>query len=201
MLNRIKSALSIPQAYRFFWRVIGGQNCIQTIVKEHIRPAATSRVLDLGCGPGTVLPFLGACEYTGIDISPEYIESARKNFPEASFLCERISKYTLRNQSYFDRVLAMGVLHHLDDGEALQLFETAYAALKPGGKLVTLDGVFVPKQSPVARLLLKRDRGEFVREERGYRQMAEKVFSNVNITIRDNLIRIPYSHIIMECIR
>lgn len=201
MLSKVRSALSLPQAYKLFWHAVGGASYIRTLVREHVQPAADSRILDIGCGPGQVVPFLGPCEYTGVDISAEYIESARNRFPHASFYCDRVDKYKLPHKSYFDRVIALGVLHHLDDAEALQLFETAHEALKPGGKLVTLDGVFVQGQSAIARELLKRDRGEFVRNEAGYSQMAEKVFSTVKVTIRHNLLRIPYSHIIMEGFR
>lgn len=201
MINKIRSTLSVPQAYKFFWHAVGGANYIRTMVGEHIQPTTPCRVLDIGCGPGTVVPYLGGCEYTGIDISADYIESARSRFPQASFHCDRVNSYKLPESSYFDRVLALGVVHHLDDDEALQLFETAHAALKPGGKLVTLDGVFVQGQSHIERLLLKRDRGEFVRDEKGYSQMANKIFSTVKVTIRHDLLRVPYSHIIMECIR
>ena len=53
-------------------------------------------------------------------------------------------------------VLAIGVVHHLDDAEAVKLFQLAHAALKSGGRLVTMDGCYVPKQSRVARHLLAR---------------------------------------------
>ena len=103
--------------------------------------------------------------------------------------------------SYFDVALALGVVHHLDDAEARQLFQTAHDALRPGGKLVTLDGVFAPHQSAVARYLVRRDRGKFVRSEEGYVQIASQVFSAVKATLRHDLLRIPYTHIIMECVR
>lgn len=201
MINAIRSALSLPMAYQLFWDTVGGRRYMSTLVAEHIKPAANCRILDIGCGPGTAIPYLGACDYTGLDISSDYIKSARSRFPQASFHCDRVNSYKLPQNSYFDRVLALGVVHHLDDDEALQLFETAHTALKPGGKLVTLDGVFVQGQSLIARLLLKRDRGEFVRDEKGYSQMAKKIFSTVKVTVRHDLLRVPYSHIIMECIR
>lgn len=43
--------------------------------------------------------------------------------------------------AYFDIVLVVGVLHHLDDTEALQLCQLAQAGLKSGGTLITLDGI------------------------------------------------------------
>ena len=83
----------------------------------------------------------------------------------------------------------------------MQLFQIAHDALKPGGKLVTVDGVWTRDQSQTARWLLARDRGEFVRSDKEYLGIASKVFANVQPSIRYDLLRIPYSHIIMECTR
>jgi cyclopropane fatty-acyl-phospholipid synthase-like methyltransferase len=174
---------------------------MSTLIAEHIKPTANCRILDIGCGPGTAIPYLGACDYTGLDMSEDYVESARKRFPAATFHCNRVNQYQPAANSKFDRALALGVVHHLDDAEALRLFETAYEVLKPGGRLITVDGVFEEGQSRIARFLLQRDRGEFVRCERQYRKIAEKVFPSVVVRIRHDLIRIPYSHIVMECNR
>jgi cyclopropane fatty-acyl-phospholipid synthase-like methyltransferase len=201
MIRTIRSVLALPQAYQLFWNVIGGAARSRTLVAEYIRPKAGDRILEIGCGPGTIVPYLPPCEYVGFDASAQYIEQARRRFPQARFVCERVSEYTLPQRSYFDSVLALGILHHLGDPEASQLFQIAHQALKPGGKLVTLDGVWTNAQSSAARALLARDRGEFIRDEAGYVGMASKVFNNVKATVRDGLLRIPYTHIILECIR
>lgn len=201
MIRTIRSVLALPQAYQMFWNVIGGPGRSRTLVAEYIRPKAGDRILEIGCGPGTIVPYLPACEYIGFDASAEYIEQARRRFPQARFVCERVSEYTLPQRSYFDLVLALGIVHHLDDPEALQLFRIAYDALKPGGKLVTLDGVWANGQSSAARALLARDRGEFVRSEEGYVKIGSQVFDNVKAGIRHDLLRIPYTHIILECVR
>jgi len=38
MINRIRSALSVPQAYQLFWHAVAGPRYIRTLVEEHIRP-------------------------------------------------------------------------------------------------------------------------------------------------------------------
>jgi len=201
MIRTLRSVLALPQAYQLFWNVIGGPARSRTLVTEYIRPKAGDRILEIGCGPGTIVPYLPQCEYVGFDASSDYIEQAHRRFPEARFVCERVSQYTLPQRAYFDAVLALGIVHHLDDPEALQLFQIAHEALKPGGKLVTLDGVWTNHQSSAAKALLARDRGEFVRSEEAYVGIASKAFDNVKTSIRHDLLRIPYTHIIMECIR
>jgi cyclopropane fatty-acyl-phospholipid synthase-like methyltransferase len=160
-----------------------------------------ARILEIGCGPGTIVGFLPHVEYLGFDLSSKYIATARKRFPQAQFVCERVSRFSLANQRSFDAVLALGIVHHLDDQEARQLFEIAYNALKSGGKLITFDGVWTNDQSPAARWLLARDRGEFIRNEEEYVKIAFQVFASVRASVRHDLIRIPYSHLILECVR
>jgi len=201
MIQSPRSVLAIPAAYQFWSSVVGGAAYAKVLVNEYIQPSAGARILEIGCGPGTIVRYLPPSEYSGFDLSPEYIELARRRFPKAHFVCERVSQFSLAKEQSFDFVLALGITHHLDDAEARQLFQIAHDALKPGGKLVTSDGVWTDGQSPVARWLLARDRGEHIRREREYVEIASKVFSNIRASVRHDLLRIPYTHLILECIR
>jgi cyclopropane fatty-acyl-phospholipid synthase-like methyltransferase len=181
--------------------MVGGPAWAKVLVSEYVQPVVGARILEIGCGPGTVANYLPNTEYVGFDISAKYIAMARKRFPRAQFFCARVSQFSLAKQNAFDTVLALGIVHHLDDQEATQLFQIAYDALKPGGKLVTFDGVFTDDQSTAARWLLARDRGEYVRRETEYVKIASQVFGKVRATVRHNLLRIPYTHLILECVR
>ena len=201
MLSSIRSVLAIPAAYQLWWNVVGGPAWAKVLVNEYIQPEAGARILEIGCGPGTIVRYLPQSEYFGFDLSSKYIELARRRFPQAHFVCERVSRFSLANQQSFDAVLALGIVHHLDDAEARQLFQIGYDALKPGGKLVTVDGVWTNNQSAAARWLLARDRGEHVRSEQEYVGIASQAFRNVKPSVRHDLLRIPYSHLILECVR
>jgi SAM-dependent methyltransferase len=96
-------------------------------------------------------------------------------------------------------VIAHGVLHHLDDDQARTLFRVARRALKPGGRLVTYDGCFTPDQSAAARFVVSLDRGRHVRTREAYERLARGEFSEVRTFVRHDLVRIPYTHLIMEC--
>jgi cyclopropane fatty-acyl-phospholipid synthase-like methyltransferase len=201
MLQSVRSVLAIPAAYQLWWNVVGGPAWAKAIVNEHVQPRVGSRILEIGCGPGTIVRYLPPSEYVGFDLSSKYVAMARKRFPQAEFVCQRVSQFSLAKQQSFDTVLALGIVHHLSDEEARQLFQIAYDALKLGGKLVTADGVWTNDQSPAARWLLARDRGEYVRNEGEYVNIASQVFANVSASVRHDLIRIPYSHLILECVR
>ena len=131
-----------------------------------------------------------------------YINYAKKRFQNrGKFLARRISQGVIDELSLFgfDKVLATGILHHLNDDETMQFFELASSALKPGGRLITLDGCYVKGQSWLARLILSKDRGKYVRTRDEYFNLASRVFGGIRISIHHDLIRIPYTHIIMEC--
>jgi cyclopropane fatty-acyl-phospholipid synthase-like methyltransferase len=201
MVESIRSLLALPVAYQLWFQVIGGPSWAKVLVDEYIQPKQGARILEIGCGPGTIVGYLPDSEYLGFDLSSRYIEVARRRFPNAKFLCERVSRFSVPGQGSFDTVLALGIVHHLDDAEAKQLFEISYHALKPGGKLVTIDGVWTKKQSAAARWLLARDRGQHVRNEAQYLGIASQVFRNVHRSVRHDLLRIPYTHLILECVR
>jgi cyclopropane fatty-acyl-phospholipid synthase-like methyltransferase len=197
----LRPALANPVVYRLWANLVGGSASAKVLVNEYIQPKAGARILEIGCGPGTILHYLPPSDYLGFDLSPQYIAMAQRRFPKAKFVCERVSQFSLAKEQSFDVVLALGIVHHLDDAEARQLFQIAVDALSPGGKLVTFDGVWIEGQSPIARWLLARDRGEYIRSESEYVKIASQVFSDIKPSIRHDLLRIPYSHLIMECIR
>jgi len=201
LLPSLRGLLELPSVYNLWWKAVGGPSWANVLVSEYIQPQVGTRILEIGCGPGNIAGYLQQSEYVGFDISSKYIEIARKRYPRAQFVCERVGKFSLAAQQSFETVLGIGIVHHLDDFEATQLFQIAYEALKPGGKLITFDGVWTERQSSVARWFLARDRGVHVRNEMEYVGIASRVFANVKPTVRQDLLRIPYTHLILECVR
>jgi len=201
MIEAFRPILNLPWAYQMWGSVVGSDGYRKTLAREHIRARPSDRILDVGCGPGSMVPYLPRSEYVGFDANPDYIQQAQRRFPEAHFTCDRVNEYNLPQSEYFDIVIALGILHHLDDQEAVQLFRMARRTLKPQGRLITLDGVWVAGQSRFAKFLLSRDRGRFVRRAEQYVALASTSFSTVNSTVRHDMLRIPYSHLILECSR
>jgi SAM-dependent methyltransferase len=201
MIETVRPILDLPWAYQMWGSIIGSDEYRKKLAEEYIRPRQSDRILDVGCGPGGMVPYLPRSEYDGFDANPDYIQRAQQRFPEGRFVCDRVSEHNLPHSEYFDIVVALGIVHHLDDLEAVQLFRMAHRALKPEGRLLTLDGVWVPNQSRFAKFLLGRDRGRFVRHKEEYVELASTSFSTVKSTIRHDLLRIPYSHLILECRR
>jgi SAM-dependent methyltransferase len=200
----MKLLLEKPSVYQVFSRIVGADRSRSIHVKEYVKPRVGDRVLDIGCGPADILDYLPKVDYIGFDINPSYIESARKRYGgRGQFHCQRVSEVA-SSAGYaesFDIVLATGILHHLDDREALELFDIARRALRPGGRLVTLDGCYAAGQSRIAAYLLSRDRGRFVRTPDAYAVLARQAFPAVTAAVRHDTLRIPYSHLILECVK
>jgi SAM-dependent methyltransferase len=195
----IRSILSNPAVYELFSRLVGGERARRTLVAEHLRPSGADRVLDIGCGPGELLTLLPAdVRYLGVDISAAYIERARARFgSRAEFHVGDATSFSPGDRR-FDLVLAIGVLHHLNDQQAKDLLQIAARALAPDGRVVTVDGVYAPGQSRIASAIIARDRGQHVRTTDGYEALAHETFSTVRAVVRHDLLRMPYSLCILE---
>jgi len=200
-VNKLSPVLGLPAVYRFFWRLIGGKSSSRIYLAEYVKPVPGEKILDLGCGPANVLNYLPEVNYTGLDISPEYIRSAKQRFgSRGRFLCGDVGLAPIAKESgTFDLVLATGVIHHLNDAQAARLFDLARRALRPAGRLITFDGCYVPRQSRVARWLLAGDRGKFVRRQEDYLRLASACFTKVEPHLRHDLLRVPYTHLILRC--
>lgn len=199
-MGDLRSVLSHSWAYRLFGLVIGAKRSRKLYLKDHIRPLDGMRVLDIGCGPATILELLPQVEYVGIDNNPDYIVDAKRKYGQrATFYQRTIGQDDCKDFCEFDLVLAIGLLHHLNNKEAVELLGIAKSALKPGGRLITLDGCYTARQSWFVRYLLKKDRGQFVRDVPAYLNLAQTVFPNAHGVLREDLLRIPYTHFILEC--
>jgi hypothetical protein len=91
------------------------------------------------------------------------------------------------------------VIHHLDDESALRLLRGAKAALSPSGRFVSVDPAVIPDDRSAARLLVSWDRGDHVRGPAEYKRLAESVFEEVRCEVRRDLLRLPYTHCVLEC--
>lgn len=194
----LRSILGHPTVYDLFQSLMGSDHIRRELVAEHIRPVEGMRLLDIGCGTARILDYLPTLTYHGFDLSQEYIDHAMARYPErGTFRCAMVEETTLQDEPSYDVVLAVGVLHHLDDEAVLKLLALAKSVLKDGGRLVTIDPCFDKDQNPIARFLVSKDRGQNVRSAEQYRELGCNVFGQVTGEVKHRSW-IPYTHWIME---
>jgi SAM-dependent methyltransferase len=202
MIETIRTILDRPFYYDLLNVILGANHLWDVVVNEYIRPTSSDQILDIGCGLGNMVPFLPECKYFGVDANPSYIAYARKRYGyRGEFICNRAAHMHIEQFGTFQIVMAVGLLHHLDDMEASELFRIAFNVLKPAGRLISVDVATTPNQSAFERYILGRDRGQFVRAESQYMALARSCFKQVTPYLRKDLTRVPYTHLIMECVR
>jgi 2-polyprenyl-3-methyl-5-hydroxy-6-metoxy-1,4-benzoquinol methylase len=139
---------------------------LDRLVRE-LPPPSAARLLDAGCGVGYhTLAFARrgyAC--VGIDVSPGVVAQAEHNRAaagldgRASFACEAIEELAFADGS-FDVVHCRGVLMHVPEWR--RALRQLCRVVKPGGRLVVIEGCSTSLESWLVRLLRTVRRGRSV---------------------------------------
>jgi len=197
----LHAILSHPKVYSLFQNLMGAEAHWKNFAESNIRPSVGMRILDIGCGPCGILRYLPNTEYYGFDISESYISQARLIYgTRGNFFAKNFTEEYLEILPKFDVVIASGLLHHLDDGIAVDLLKLVREALQPGGRFLSIDPVFEPGQNPIARLIISNDRGRNVRTCSGYLELVRHAFEICSAEVRHRAW-IPYTHCYMTCVR
>lgn len=198
----LRSVLTLPWVYKLLQTAVGAGKFRQYFIDHHVRPKSGERILDIGCGPGEIVPYLPeGVEYIGYDISPQYIDWAKHRFAgRGEFFAGPFQQSELGRHQSFDTAIVIAVLHHLDDDEARNLLSLLKRAVRVGGRVITADLVSIDGQNPIAQMMVDWDRGQNVRRSNEYKALAAPIFERVNGEVVDQaLIPRILRTWIMEC--
>jgi SAM-dependent methyltransferase len=132
------------------------EETFKTRLIEQARLRAGDRILDLGCGTGTLAVMVGElepdAEVVGLDADPQMLSGAEAKAQKAGLSARfdegRSDELPYEDQS-FDRVLATLFFHHLTDEVKERTIAEIARVLKPGGELHVAD--WGPPQDPLMR--------------------------------------------------
>jgi SAM-dependent methyltransferase len=100
-------------------------------------PSSQSKILDIGCGTGHHVSYLGAkgLDVLGIDISPSMIDKAKSNFPDYKFNVGDALNNHLFESNSFTHILCMYFTIYYFKDKTL-FFNNCFKWLMPGGYLI-----------------------------------------------------------------
>lgn len=113
---------------------------------EQIAPRAGERILDVGCGTGTLAVLIKTAapgaEVVGLDPDPVMLDRARRKAEEAGLRITFEQGYAdelAAPASRYDKLVSSLMFHHLDAHAKRRALQGARAWLKPGGELHIAD--------------------------------------------------------------
>ena len=194
----MKNLLNIPEVFNFYEKLVGDRKYKKFISKHFLEISSNHSVLDVGCGPGNLIPFLPEnIDYTGVDISKKYINYAKKKYKDKSFICSSATEISIQDKK-FDSIIVDSVFMSLSDESAKIVTKITHSLLKPNGTLFLMDGCYVDNGNFWANLLLSQERGNNIRREQNYREILSNFFLEIHSEIHTNLYSIPYTKILLK---
>ncbi len=198
----IWSLLASPRVYDAFHHLIGARRWLRRFARDTVRAPKKTRILDIGCGPASLLTYLSDVEYIGFDRNQAYIDQAKRNFKNRGiFICDDVKNFSNYSLEPVETVVAIGLLHHLTNSLVIEVLQSIVNTLKPGGRLVTADPCFHPDQSVIQRFVVSHDRGMHVRAFDEYVALCSTTFPSPAARFESAHIPFPYFACIMEAKR
>ena len=115
---KLAQIFDAAKIYEIFQFALAKKTSQYVIINEILKPDdGISSVLDFGCGIGYHSKFFPNADYLVIEPIESCIAIANKNYADSStqfILGDNSHLKNLNNESY-DLVIALGVLHHIDD--------------------------------------------------------------------------------------
>ncbi len=172
-------------------------DAIHTLMIEAARPRPSDRMLDVACGPGTVVAAFAplVAEAVGVDATPAMLEQARalevaKNLPNVRW--QASSAYALPFPgASFDIVTNRFAFHHLEDIDAA--FAEMLRVTAPGGRVMVCDGIASTDPAKAAAFnAMERWRDPSTVEFRQLDQLRDLFARSDLDALHETLFRVPY---------
>lgn len=201
----IRSILLRASVYRLAQRLLGADKSSTRLASEVIRSGPNTVVVDIGCGTADIADYIEFGSYVGFDPNQPYVDGAAERLRDRFGDRVKIFKagvgdkgLTERLPARVDLAIMMGVLHHLDDQLADEALRLAADLVADRGRFISFDPGWVSGQPRIAKALIARDRGQYVRTAEATEALLRRHFSDVTISVHHNFLSVPYTHLVAE---
>lgn len=194
-INSLYKIVTIPILYETIQNILGRKKAFHFLANGPLKSKSGDRVLDVGCGPATLREYLGDIDYTGMDLNAPHIEQAKAKYGHNSkFFCGNAVTKIEKAPGPYDLIICIGLLHHLDNAEAMELLDSLSSRLAPKGRIVTFDPVYVDNQNFIAKKLNDLDSGQNIRTPEGYEQLFNTKSVDLKTDVLSGMLNVPYNH-------
>ncbi len=152
--------------------LVGGKKRLNKEIFSAVKPRKEDKVLDIGCGTCEFSELIKS-RYTGIDLNKSFLRKAQKKFPERYLLKMDAKTLNFKN-NFFDKVLIMNFLHHFNDHDCKTILKEAKRVVKE--KIIIEDNI-KPKEGFISKLLVKLDRGDYIRTKEQEIELVKNVLN------------------------
>jgi 2-polyprenyl-3-methyl-5-hydroxy-6-metoxy-1,4-benzoquinol methylase len=197
----IHNILNFSFFYNLVESILGGKNAIRIFVSNYVVPIQGDNVLDFGAGTCILFEELQKVKnlsYTAIEPNHRYVENSKQKYgshANANFYTGSTEVLIQLNKN-FDKIIVCAVLHHINIDLWPQILHNLAKSLNYGGQIILLDPVIHEKQNWIARFLISIDRGKSIVDIDKYVKVLSECGYTINSTLRTDLLRVPYSHLI-----
>ncbi len=168
------SIFSNEFAYKYLRILIAGnQDGVKDYVREHLQKYAVTSVVDICCGTGDFVDALpNNVTYLGYDSNANYIRFARSKYKNKNvqFLCEDVLR--LKKLKKHDATLLISTMHHFGNNDMQKLL----SAIKQSSNILIVADLLPNPPSPIARLFVLLDRGNYIRPPKDKIALLRKDF-------------------------
>ena len=111
-----------------------------TVIEEIFSPLENQRILDIGCGRGSLLKALAnrLAKPTGIDVNKQSLIEASRKCPQAELIHTGAGDMVFREHG-FDGTIILNTLHHIPAMEIQRGLQKALQVTKPGCPVLIME--------------------------------------------------------------
>lgn len=187
----IYKLLNFPIMYLAVQLLLYKKGSRYKIFNEHFNLKKNDSILEIGCGPGINRKYLDSDSYIGVDINCSHINNALKKYPNENFVCKNVLDFDENGFAESKNILICHLLHHLNDENCKSLIRTIHKNINKDQNIFLIDIIFTDNQNPIAKMLGKLDKGNYVRHIDQYVELFDENLFHKEVKNESKLLRFP----------